>query len=137
MGLLPVFLYSVKKTQSMKKAAALMLQCTLSCNNDYGKIIARGEQQTKAFKKLYKVMKAMPSLSCILDKYNTNEIELENIASRVFQSGYSFANNGDFIPVAVISFARPLAYVLANKDKILNYSYKEVCEVIDAAFPLL
>lgn len=125
---------SVKKTRAMNKAAKLMLRPNIS---SLQAALAHDKAISKAFDDLYKQMMSMPGFSDVLKKHNATSNDLKEIASRTHLAGYSFASNGDFIPVAVVSFAGAMDYVLTNKDKILHYTFSEVSEVIDAAIPLL
>ena len=134
MGLLSFLALSAKKTTAMNKAAKLMLNPNVS---SLQAAMAHDEAISKAFDELYAQMKAMPGFSDILNKHNAPSNDLKEIASRTQLAGYSFASNRDFIPVAVVSFGSALDYVLTNKDKILNYTYEEVCDVIDIAVTLL
>lgn len=99
--------------------------------------IAHDEAVSKAFDNLYNQMLCMPGFSDILKAHSATSNDLKEIASRTHLAGYTFESNGDFIPVAVVAFGKALDYVLTNKDRILNYSYKEVREVIDVAIPML
>lgn len=134
MGIISFLILSAKKTKAMNRAAKLMLN---PCLSSFQAILSHQEKIDRAFDALFRAMNSMPGFSDILKKYNATSSDLEKIASRTHLAGFSFADNGDYIPVAVVSFGRPLEYVLMNEDKILNYSYKEVSEVIENAIPLL
>lgn len=134
MGMPSLLAMSAKKTMAMNKAAKLMLNPNVS---SLQAAIAHDEAVSKAFDNLYNQMLSMPGFSDILKEHNATSNDLKEIASRTHLAGYSFENNGDFIPVAVVAFGKALDYVLTNKDRILNYSYKEVREVIDNAIPML
>ncbi len=134
MSMLSFFAMSAKKTMAMNKIANLMLNPNAS---SLQAAIAHDEAVLKAFDNLYNQMMSMPGFSDILKEHNATSKDLREIATRTHLAGYSFANNRDFIPVAVVAFGKALDYVLTNKDRILNYSYKEVREVIDVAIPML
>ena len=134
LGLLSFFLLSVKKTKTMNKIAKLMLNPNLS---SLQKIMREKEKIDKAFESLYRTMSLMPGFSDILEKHNARSEDLKKIAYRVLLAGYMFAKNGDYIPVAVISFGKPLDHVLTHKEKIVNYSNKEIIEVIEETITLL
>lgn len=134
MGMHSFFVMSAKKTMAMNKVAKLMLNPNVS---SLQAAIAHDEAVLKAFDNLYNQMMSMPGFSDILKEHNATSKDLKEIATRTHLAGYSFENNRDFIPVAVVAFGKALDYVLTNKDRILKYSYKEVREVIDVAIPML
>ena len=134
MGMHSFFVMSAKKTMAMNKVAKLMLNPNVS---SLQAAIAHDESVLKAFDNLYNQMMSMPGFSDILKEHNATSKDLKEIATRTHLAGYSFENNRDFIPVAVVAFGKALDYVLTNKDRILKYSYKEVREVIDVAIPML
>ena len=134
MGITSFLFLSAKKTRIMNKIAKLMLSPNLS---SLQKVISYNEKITKSFDLHYQTMSSMPGFSDILEKHNATSDDLRKIASRVQLAGFMFANNGDYIPVAVVSFGKALDHVLTHKEKILNYSNTEVIEVIEETITLL
>ena len=125
---------SAKKTKAMNKIAMLMLKPNISSMKT---IISNEKKENKAFDSLYRTMSSMPGFSDILEKHSATSEDLKKIAHRVQLAGYMFANNGDYIPVAMVSFGAALDHVLTHKERIINYSYAESIEVIDEAITLL
>ena len=134
MGIISFFFLSAKKTKTMNKIAKLMLNPDLS---SLQKIMSDRGKAKKLFDLHYQTMSLMPGFLDILEKHNATSKDLMEIAYRVQCAGYMFADNGDYIPVAVVSFGEALDFVLTHKEKILNYSYEEVIEVVEEAVELL
>ena len=134
MNMLSFFVLSAKKTIAMDRVKKLMLSPVAT---NWKALIAHDEALGKAFDKLYNIMKTIPGYSNILENHNATSEDLRKIAIMTQMAGYTFARNGDYIPVAVISFGHALNYVLTHKDKIVNYSDAETIEVIDVAITLL
>ena len=138
MGIISLLILSNKKTKTMNKIARLMLNPPHITSIDS---LLKGQKHydeiKKKFDDLFAIMSSMPGFSEILKTHNATSEDLEKISSRVQLAGYSFASNGDYIPVAVVSFGDALNHVLIHKEKILNYSNNEVIEVIEETIKLL
>ena len=134
MGALSFFANSYKKTMVMNRLASLMMNPVLT---DLQSIMNHSQQINKSFESLYSVMASMPGFSDILKKHHATSLDLKEIATKTQAAGYMIADNGDYIPVAVVSFGKPLDYVLTHKAVFYEYNHKEIIRVIDAAIPML
>ena len=122
------------KSKAMKKVTKIM---TKKITFDYDAIINRGEDKERAFRELFNCMGLMGGgLLKVIQEYNTNPEELREIADRIYSAGFEY-HKGDFLPVALVSFAIPLAYILENKSQIMDYGYTEIISVVEKARELL
>lgn len=125
---------SIHKSKAMKKAAKVM---TKEGSFSYDSIVKRDEDEARAFQELFHYMESMGAgLSQVIQEHNTNPEELKNIAKRIYLAGFE-NYKGDFLPVALVSFAIPLAYILDNKSQIMDYGYTETISVVEKAIELL
>lgn len=62
-----------------------------------------------------------PTISNILNAYSATPLDLQKIIERFMAMGYHYEKT-DYIPIAVVSFAKPLIYLLENK-----YIFYEKC----------
>lgn len=134
MSLLSFFSVSANKTKRMKKIERLMTSTSFTTVE---KAIEHDSDLAQAFERLYETLCRVPRCAETLLEHQATSTDLKKISSRIQLAGYAYDENGDYLPVAIISFFRPLDYVLSNKDKIFNYGYREVREVTDAAIHML
>lgn len=126
---------SNKKSKAMKKAIGIMrLRKKFRSPDDLNKL---EEKEKIAFQELFDSMKAMGGLlPVVIETYHTSPEELRHLANRIHDSGYEFYRQ-DFLPVALISFGKPLSYILDNKSQILDHGYDECISIIEVAKYLL
>ena len=127
------FMNSLKKSKAMKKAEKIMTS-TMTLN--YDAMMKRGENEDLAFKELFITMKAFDDLVSVIDYYNTTPEELKSLASRIHMTGYEYQKS-DFLPIALLSFPKPLAFILENKSQLMNHGFEEVRLVVEEAKNLL
>ncbi|MDD2484711.1 MAG: hypothetical protein PHQ50_06790 [Eubacteriales bacterium] len=125
---------SMRKSKAMKKAAKVITkEVTLS----FDSIMNRGEEEERAFQELFNCLESMGGrLSQVIEAYNTNPEELRNLSKRIYLAGFAY-QKGDFLPVALVSFASPLTYILENKSQIMDYGYAEIISVVEKTRELL
>lgn len=124
---------SLKKSKAMKKAEKIM---TSKMSLNFNAMMKRSEDEEAAFKELFITMKAFDDLVSVIDCYNTNPEELKSLASRIHMTGYEYQKS-DFLPIALLSFPKPLAFILENKSQLMDHGFEEVRFVVEEAKKLL
>ena len=132
--MLGLLIKSAKKTSIMNRIAKLMI-APVPMNGQ--EMFKQGERLSVEFEKLYEILLKFPGYVEIIQKHHATSKDLESIAWRALCSGYQFAPNGDFVPVAVVSIGPALDFVLSAKEEILNYGYAEARTVFNEAVKLL
>ena len=123
---------SLRKSKIMKKIEKLMQP---HHNYDFKAMMDRYRQEAALFQELYDVLMKMDGSRDILKKYNATPKDLRDIASSISMvAGYY---KGDYLPVALVSFAFPLEVMLANKDTITNCGFDEVRQILEVAISKL
>ena len=109
MGLL---MKSIRKSKAMKKAEQVMCEQASS----FSVMMAHAQKEREAFEDLYKALSNMEMFKGIIEE--TTPEELMNIAEAA--SWIVERKGTDYLPVALVSFPKPLKYLLANKDTVLE-----------------
>lgn len=115
-------LNSYKKSYAMKK---IIKKCIANntTDNDY--------------KIFFDSLTKNPTISNILNRYSATPLDLQKIVEKFRAMGYHY-EKVDYIPIAVISFARPLTYLLENKSILYeSSSYETLITTMENARKLL
>ena len=78
-----------------------------------------------------------PIIADVLITYSATPLDLRKISERFRAMGYTYEKT-DYIPIAVISFAKPLVYLLENKSIFYEVSsYNTLITTMEKAKTLL
>jgi len=116
-------------SQSHKKSALmknLILTLTHKKQGDLG----------QAYRALYEYIQSTPPLSIIIEAYGLTCDEFVYLSNRYRALGFEWKKS-DYIPVSVFCFAKPLEYILQNKDAFTESSYDRLMEVTYTSAELL
>jgi hypothetical protein len=113
---------SFKKSCAMQKIIKKCIACNITAND---------------YKIFFDSLMENPTISSILNAYSATPLDLQKIVERFKAMGYHYVKT-DYIPIAVVSFAKPLIYLLENKSIFYEKSsYETLITVMENAKTLL
>lgn len=124
---------SLKKSRIMKKIEKIQKTSIKQLNNSFSSYFKNSdkmkEEEKMAFKELYQCMKDMNGMEeYIIYQHLTTAEELMEISHRI---GLAIGDyKGHYLPVALVSFAGPLEYILCNKEIIMKKNINEIMGVV-------
>lgn len=132
-----LFIKSFKKSKIMKKIERLkMMKLNIHSFEDFSQYTKRHEKLSDCYSQLFACMQEMDGYREILAYYQTSAAELNEISDRIALTGYDYYRQY-YIPVALVSLGKPLAYILENKHIILERGTSEIIELIENAVCLI
>lgn len=123
MGVLKTLSQSYEKSTLMKKLILIL---------DHQK----DGNKEQAYHDLFDYMKLTPPISLIIESYDFSCNEFISLSRRYMALGFGWRKT-DFIPVSVFCFAKPLEYILQNRDAFDGSSYDRLLEVTYHSIELL
>ena len=120
---------SFRKSRAMKKAEAIMCEEYSS----FAGIMKQHDRKNEAFKELYAAMYDMPQFKGIIETTTPDEIlRIADSISLIYDR-----QGTDFLPVALVSFPRPLSYLLQHKQIVIEKGQTDWEDIITQAISLL
>jgi hypothetical protein len=131
---------AIKKALIMNRIERLYNK-PLNIEEMISQVINREKSEiNKAIEDLYKCMLSTPGYKEILQNHGTTSEELKKIYSRILliipRIGGAYQKML-FVPVALISYGKPLNFILDNKELILSNNSDVMKDVVKQAINLL
>jgi hypothetical protein len=117
MGIFNTTLASNKKSKLMKELILIMEN-------------KKGGNLERAYQELFNCISTFPGpLSEVVNAYEFTCEEFMHLSQRLSALGYHWQKT-DYIPVSVFCFAKPLDYLLSNREVFNEGSYEQLVEVM-------
>lgn len=113
----------MKKTKLMRKANLVISG------------MKKGDEH-KVYEELFNCLKTNLSLKPIIQYYNFTLDDFFELSRRFRAMGFEW-EKGDYIPISVFCFARPLAFILGNIEVFNDGNYEQLINFTYGAIELL
>lgn len=77
---------------------------------------ARYQDTDELMEELWDMLFKFPSIQAVIDKHGYTLDQFKDDHTRILNHGYGW-ENGNYIPLSILCFAKPLDFFLANKEK--------------------